>query len=285
MNEPFLAQATADDLHRLAARRCKTGEERALWFYLAENSPNGAWVAKDDQTAIGVGIAHAMEDEWFLSELFVEPGFRGHGLGLQLLRSVAKDAGEVARSGILDPAEPGGAAFFARVGVPAQTPLFTVSGSIPREEELVRMAAGEYRFNTTMLEPAAHRVPINALDREIRGCSRPLDHEYFARSAHGVAFFLNNEFVGYAYVWANGRVGPMCAFSPTYLVQFFGFALAALSRVHGASWCTLLVPGTNIRVLRAAMRAGLTVEATHLFASDSAVLDLSRYVGLTRLLF
>jgi len=283
--QQLVVPASSDDVLYFARRRSKDDFERKLWLHIAEVTPNGVWVAKDEQTPIGVAISHSMEEEWFLSEMYVEPGFRESGIGHDLLMEVAKDSGPVTRSGLLDPAETGGLAFFVRRGVSIQTPVLNISGTVPREEELARMAAGDYRFTTAMLDPVEHRIAMNALDREIRGCSRPLDHEYFAALAHGVAFYLNNEFVGYAYVWPNGRIGPMCAFSPAYLVQFFAFALAALTKVHGATWCTMLVPGTNIRVVRAAMRAGLTIDGVHLFASDGALLDLSRYVGFHRLLF
>jgi hypothetical protein len=69
------------------------------------------------------------------------------------------------------------------------------------------------------------------------------------------------------------------------LVQFFAFALATLRQTFSATWCTTLVPGTNVRIMRAAMRAGLTIEGTRLFASDNALLDLSRYSGFHDLLF
>jgi GNAT superfamily N-acetyltransferase len=287
MNErqQLVVAATQDDWLPFAARRSNDETDLKLWHYLAQSSPNGVWVAKDEQTPIAVAIAHEMEDEWYLSEIYVEPGFRATGIGHDLLVAVAKDSGPVTRSGLLDPNETGGLAFFVRRGVSIQTPVLSITGTVPREEELVRMAAGDYRFTTAMLDPVEHRMAINALDREIRGCARPLDHQFFAANGHGVAFYLNNEFVGYAYVWANGRIGPMCAFSPAYLVQFFAFALVALTKVHGATWCTMLVPGTNIRVVRAAMRAGLTIDGVHLFASDGALLDLSRYVGFHRLLF
>jgi hypothetical protein len=37
--------------------------------------------------------------------------------------------------------------------------------------------------------------------------------------------------------------------------------------------------------MRAAMKAGLAIEAMRLFASDGAMLDLSRYVAFHQLLF
>ncbi|MEO6912943.1 MAG: GNAT family N-acetyltransferase [Candidatus Baltobacteraceae bacterium] len=285
MTESLILPAGQDDLARFGTLRWPDDESRRLWFHLAQSAPNCAWVARDEGTPIGIAIAHPLEDEWFLSDLFVERSFRGVGLGRQLLTEAAKDAGDVTRSGLLKPDEIGGVAFFVRRGVSLQTPVLQITGTIPREEDVARMAAGDYRFTTELLDPIAQRLALSALDREIRGSARPLDHHYFSQHAHGVAFYLRDEFVGYTYVWPSGKIGPMCSTSPSYLVQFFAFAMAALVRVHGASWCSLLAPGTNLRILRAAMRAGLTIESLHIFASDGPPPELSRYIGFHPLLF
>jgi hypothetical protein len=135
------------------------------------------------------------------------------------------------------------------------------------------------------LDAVAHRAAIGQLDREVRGSARPLDHLYFSENGRGFIFRRNDELAGYTYVWPSGRIGPMAAASQTYLVQFLSFALAALRQTFAASWCTMLVPGNNVRITRAAMRAGLTIDAVRLFASDGGMLDLSRYVGFHQLLF
>lgn len=208
-----------------------------------------------------------------------------HGIGWQLLTEAAKEAGDVTRSGLLEPSELGGIAFFLRRGVALQTPVAQVAGPIPHENEVARMAAGEYRFRTEPLDPVAHRGALGALDREVRGSARPLDHLYFSEHGRGFIFARDEEITGYVYVWPSGRIGPMAVASQTYSVQFLAFALGALRQTYGASWCTVLVPGTNIRVMRAAMRAGLTIDAVRLFAGDGAMLDLSRYVAFHPLLF
>jgi GNAT superfamily N-acetyltransferase len=281
---PILA-ASADDVAYYARRRYPDDEGRRLYTDLAQFSPSGAWVAKDEQTPIGIAFAHALDDEWFLSEIFVEPSFQKQGLGWNLLKAVAGDAGDVTRSGLLDPAELGGIAFFLRRAVSLQVPVVRIRGAIPREEELARMAAGEYRFETQPLDTAKERLALAALDREVRGSPRPFDHRYFEENAQGISFKINREFVGYAYVWPSGRVGPMVASSAAYLVQMFAYALVTLTRVYAASWCTALVPGSNVRVMRAAMRAGLEIDAMRIFASDSGDHDLSRYVGFHALAF
>jgi len=285
VNATRIVQASDDDIAYFAKRRCKDEHERALWFYLAESAPKGVWVVKDVDTPVSIAIPHASDDEWFLSELFVEPSFRHQGVAGELLNAAAVPAGEATRSGMLDPQEYGGLAFYATRSVPIATPVLSVSGEIPREEALAKMAAGEYRFQTAPLDMIAHRQSLLALDREVRGTARLLDHDYFLGNAHGVAFYLRDEFVAYAYAWPSGRIGPMCATSAVYSVQILGFMLAALKHAYDASWCTMLVPGTNVRILRAAMRANLKIDDVQLFATDGTTSDLSRYVGFHRLLF
>lgn len=282
---PLVVQATAGDVAHFARRRYQEEHGRALYSDVAHVAPNGTFVAKDAGTPIGIAIAHALEDEWFLSELYVEPSFRESGVGWELLKAVAEDAGDVTRSGLLHPDELGGIAFFLRRGVAVHTPVLEVSGEIPHENELARMAAGEYRFNTEPLDPVRHRTAVGQLDREVRGTARPLDHLYFSERGRGFLFARGEELAGYAYVWPSGRIGPVVAASQSYLVQMLSFALAALRQTFDASWCTMMVPGTNVRIMRASMRAGLSIGAVRLFASDGAILDLSRYVGFHSLLF
>ena len=283
--EQIVVQATAEDVAYFARRRYHDDHSRKLYADLAHVAPSGVFVAKDEGTPIGIAMPHALDDEWFLSDIYVEPSFQRRGVGWQLLTEASRDAGDATRSGLLEPSELGGIAFFLRRGVALQAPVVELSGAIPHENELARMAAGEYRFVTQPLDPVAHRAALGQMDREVRGSARPLDHLYLCENGRGFIFERDRELAGYAYVWSSGRIGPLAAASATYLVQFLAFALATLRQTYGASWCTLLVPGTNIRIVRAAMRAGLSIESTRFFASDGAALDLSRYVGFHPLLF
>ncbi|HZT11574.1 MAG TPA: GNAT family N-acetyltransferase [Candidatus Baltobacteraceae bacterium] len=281
--EPQILSASADEVASFARSRCRDEHAEKLYVEVAQA---GAYVAKDvDGTAIGIAFARRLDDESFLSELFVEPSFRGQGVASQLLAPIWNAQDEVARSALFDAPERGAAAFLLRRGLAMQTPVLEVSGSIPRENELARMAAGSYRFGTEPLEPGKHRGALAQLDREVRGTSRSIDHAYFSESGRGFIFRRDEEIAGYVYLWPSGRIGPLAAASQTYVVQFFAFALAALRSTFDASWCVALVPGTNLRMLRAAMRAGLTVQSLRIFAGDNGNLDLSRYAGFHPLLF
>ncbi|MGD0969191.1 MAG: GNAT family N-acetyltransferase [Candidatus Aquilonibacter sp.] len=285
MSELQIAAAKEADVRAMAARRWPDESSRQLYINLADSAPRGAHVARDEGTPIAIAFAHALEDEWFVSELFVEPSFRGAGLGWTLLRAATGESGDAALAGVIDAEDTGSLAFFLRRGMGLHVPLLRVAGEIPKEDELLPMAAGEYRFVTMPIDAQAHATVLAALDREARGTARPNDHVSFAQIATGTLLLLNDECVGYVYVWPDGRIGPMVAASGAYLTQFFGFALVALRRTYGASWCQALVPGSNVRVMRAAVRIGLQLDQVRIFASDLPQIDLSRYVGFHALAF
>src|SRR5438552_12690751 len=98
-----IGPATAEEVAHFARRRTQNEHDYRLYTGLAHVAPSGVFVARDEGAPIGIAIPHAMEDEWFLSELFVEPSFRGRGIGLELLIAAAGEPAEATRSGVLDP--------------------------------------------------------------------------------------------------------------------------------------------------------------------------------------
>ncbi len=284
-DEQAIGPATADEVAYFSRRRTENEHDARLYVDFAHVAPNGVFVARDEGTAVGIAMPHALEDEWFLSDLYVEPSFRGRGLGLELLTAATDGAGSVTRSGVLDPAHFEGLAFYSRVAVPIQMPLLEIAGEVPRASELEKMAAGEHRFGAISIDPMSHAMALNQLDREVRGSARPADHLYFADNAKGFVFTREAEIAGYAYVWPSGRIGPMATVSQNYSVQMLAYALAALRATYNAEWCTMLVPGVNTKILRAAMKARLRIAGTKLFASDNNISDLTRYIGGASLMF
>lgn len=278
-DEPQIVAAKEADVRAMALRRWRDEPSQRLYMTLAESAPRGAWVARDEATPVGIAFAHALDTEWFVSELFVEPSFRGARLGWKLMRSATNDSGDVSLGGVTDATDPGTLSFFLRRGMGLHVPLLSIAGAVPKEEDLLPMAAGDYRFETIAIDGVRHSAVLAGLDRDVRGSARPADHELFARSAAGTLFLINDDCVGYVYVWPDGRIGPLVSASGAYLQQFFGFALVSLRRTYGASWCKALVPGSNVRVLRGAVRIGLDIESVHAFASDLSNLDFSRYIG------
>jgi hypothetical protein len=147
------------------------------------------------------------------------------------------------------------------------------------------MAAGDYRFSVEPIDLAAHEYALDGLDRETRGTVRSGDHRFFTQHADGHVFSVNGEIVAYAYAWPDGRIGPVASTSAAYQVQVLAFALVTLQRRHQASWCSLLVPGSNIRIARAVLRAGLRIQQGDELVANSLSGNISSYVGYHTLLF
>jgi GNAT superfamily N-acetyltransferase len=268
-----------------AIQRRRNCDDTALRLALASAERGAVWIARDAGEGVGIAVAHDSEAERYVGDLYVEPSYRGTGVGGDLLVAAFSDAGDRTRAMLVDPGDAGSVALAARQRMMLREPIVRFAGAIPREEELAKMAAGDYRFEVDTIDPVSHGFGLRGLDAQTRGTARDADHERFAASATGHAFFLRGEFIAYGYVWPDGRIGPLACASQAYLVQIFAYALLSLTRTYGASWCTTLVPGSNLRIARAALRAGLRIEAVTLLAGDAFLGDLSTYVGYHSLLF
>jgi len=277
--------AGVDDVRTVQLRRGGDAAAVALALECAERG--AAWTARDAGETIGLALAHRSNDERYVGELFVEPSYRGQGIGRQLFDAALADVGDedVARRALFAQGDRSSLAVGVRRGLAPGATVVRVAGPIPREDGLLAMAAGDYRFQVDAIDPVAHAFALDALDRETRGTTRRADHARFSRAASGLAFFSDGEFVAYAYVWPDGRIGPMAAVSGAYVVQIFAYALVASARTFGASWCTTLIPGANLRLARAVLRAGLRIEETFTLAADAPAPELSRYAGFHRFVF
>lgn len=283
MSEVAVIAARPDDVRTILRRR--GADETTVRLSLEYAEQGTVWIARDQGEVVGITTAHDTDDERYVGDAYVEPSYRGQGIGARLLDTAFGDAADRARSMLVGAGDYAAAALAMRYGLAFRETMFRWAGAIPKEEELARMAAGHYRFGVEPVDPLAHAFGLRALDREARGTVRDRDHVDFALRATGSVFFLNGEFVAYAYVWPDGRVGPIASASQNYIVQILAFALLTLSQRHGASWCTALIPGSNLRVSRAALRAGLRATQGFAVARDSHDQDLSSYVAAHELSF
>jgi len=273
---------SSDDVRIIQRRR--NLHEIAFRLTLEAAGRGLAWTARDEQEVVGIAVAHDSEHERYVGDLFVEPSYRGQGVGAALLQMALSGTDELSHAMLVDPSDAAALALSLRFGMAPREVLLRLAGAIPREEELAKMAAGAYRFGVEPIDAEAHAYALNELDRHACGTTRPADHAEFAASSCGNTFSLNGECVGYAYVWPDGRIGPLACASEAYLVQIFAYALVTLERSYGASWCTALVPGSNRRIARTALRAGLRIEESLFLASETTGRELSAYSAFHKLL-
>lgn len=277
-----IERASVDDVRTIQARRHV--DDLTMRLTLVSADGGTAWVARDDGDVVGLAACDSMEEERYLGDVYVSPSFRGSGVGTRLVEAAFEDSGEATRAVVVDLTDTSGVALALQFGLPHHDVVLCLSGAIPKEEDLAAMAAGDYRFEVSTLDPLGHTFALNALDRETRGAVRPEAHRIWSAAATGQAFFNQGEFVGYAYVWPDGRIGPCAVASGAYARQIFAFCLLTLQRAYTASWCTLAVPAANLRVMRAALRAGLRIDETFAIARDARS-ELDRYVGFHKLAF
>jgi GNAT superfamily N-acetyltransferase len=277
--------AGLDEVRAYAVRRFPDTFSRGLYADGFEAMECRAWVARDEGTPIGIALARDLETERFVADLYVEPSFRGDGIGGRLLDAAVADADDRSLMATCDVNDAAAIALLAKRGLAIRETVVRASGEIPKDDDLLVLAAGDYRFGTERLDPDTHRFVLAQLDRETRGTAREHEHRYLATVASGIVFSIGDEAVGYAYLWPGGQIGPLAAASGAYLAQIFAYAMAALRREHGATWCTAAIPAGNLRALRTALRAGLRVEAGPALASEGPTAELARYVALHALLF
>jgi len=283
MSEISIVTATADDVRSLARERAL--DETTFGLALEAADRGDAFAARDGAETIGWALTQSFEGCSIVGDLFVTPSFRRQSIGGRLLDAAFEDANDVSRWLAFDPGEGAALALGARRNLIPFVLLLRFAGAIPQENVLLELAASSYRFDVDAIDPAAHRFALDELDRSTVGCTRRDEHRRYAAETAAVAFFSEGEFVGYAYVWQDGRIGPAAAASAAYARQMFAYAMLTLRRSWGATWCTALIPCAASRLTRAALHAGLRIDKITAMAGDVPAPDLSRYIARHGLAF
>jgi ribosomal protein S18 acetylase RimI-like enzyme len=201
-----------------------------------EHDPNGFWVAERNDVVIGFGIAVQREHVWYLAALHVMPEEQSVGIGRELTRRCL----DAARPGSLltvgaDARNPVSNALYAKFGMFPQLPLLEMSGA-PYQVDV----SGLIR-----LEPGAPDADTLArVDRATIDAARPEDHAFWAATPNLHAFSVqrDGEPVGYAYIQADGAIGPIAVESPDDLPEVVDLA-AGVARGLKAGAARVRIPG------------------------------------------
>jgi GNAT superfamily N-acetyltransferase len=209
--------------------------ERFLAFRASvlRHDPDGFWVAELDGDLVGFGIAVQREHVWYLAALHVRPAFQARGVGGEIIRR-ALDA---ARPGSLltvgaDARNPVSNALYGRFGMFPETTLVELSGpATPGPTDILRLGLPSVR-------------DLAAIDRATLDVARPEDHEFWASvsSLHACGIVRDGRTVGYAYVQADGAIGPIAVLDPADLVRALDASIAMAAEL-GATTARVRIPG------------------------------------------
>ena len=250
-------------------------------FCLAED-PDGLWVAEDGDTIVGFGFSWMTEKFWFLSQLFVRPGAQAKGIGQALLSKALMQAGR------------GGATNRALI-TPAynigSTGLYLNNGLYPREP-LYRMAApaqavaqnlADVGYDTTPIAPWPEpRKWMAEIDEALLGLRRDLHHRFLLGdgAARGVRIEQAGRTAGYAYISAEGHVGPLAIAPDTDAKAVVTTALRCALEIR-PSRVSMIVPGRADVVMRAVLALGFRIEEPHVLMASRSFGNWCNYLPRT----
>jgi hypothetical protein len=206
------------------------------------------------------------EKFWFLSQLFVRPETQAKGIGQALL------------SETLMQAERNGAANRALITPAyniASTGLYLKNGLYPREP-LYRMAlptravaqnAADAGYDITPIAPWPQSAEwpagewIGGIDQELLGFRRDLHHQFLLGgfAARAVRIEHAGRAAGYAYISAQGHVGPL-AIAPDADAKAVVTTALRCALEGDAAQVSMIVPGRADIVMQTALALGFRIE-------------------------
>jgi GNAT superfamily N-acetyltransferase len=229
-------------------------------FCLARD-PSGLWVAEDGDTIVGFGFSWMAEKFWCLSQLFVSPEAQAKGIGQALL---SKTLMQAERNGATNRAL---ITFAYNI---ASTGLYLQNGLCPREP-IYRMAAPAQAVARNLVDACYETIPIvpgpeafewtGRIDQELLGFRRDSHHQFLLDgfAAHAIRIEHRGLEAGYAYISAQGHVGPLAIARDADAKAVVTTALRCALE-SGTSQVSMLVPGRAEVVMRTVLALGFRVE-------------------------
>jgi GNAT superfamily N-acetyltransferase len=250
-------------------------------FCLAQD-PSGLWVAEDGDAIVGFGFSWMSEKFWCLSQLFVRPETQAKGIGQALL---SKTLMQAERNGATNRAL---ITFAYNI---ASTGLYLQNGLYPREP-LYRMAAPVQAVAQNLAEAGYDIKPIapwpepaewlGEIDRELLGYSRDLHHQFLLGgfAARAVRIEHAGRAAGYAYVSAQGHVGPL-AIAPDADARPVVTTALRCALEGGAGQVSMIVPGRADIVMQTVLALGFRIDEPLVLMASRPFGNWSNYLPRT----
>ena len=270
----FHAMESLDQQRRRALLPRSAAPLEMHFEHLLSTDPSSSMVADDHGRVVAFGIVMRRGSDAFLSFLFVEPQWQGHGLGRATLNACLRGAGEAQRvSTCAEADQPVSTGLYASLGLAPRAPIYLLRGSLA-DDALPRLPDG-------VRAGPIDRDVVAALDLDLLGYRRPADHAFWASSERQGWMFISEggSLLGYGYAHRSGRIGPVAAVEPFYLPGFLGYLVRSSHVLEGRQ---LVVPGVCIAALQPLLAAGVHIDGTPaVYCAEGAGPRFDRYIPMS----
>jgi ribosomal protein S18 acetylase RimI-like enzyme len=250
------------------------------WFeFSLKEDGDGFWVAEADGKLAGITLSWVRGTLWYLAHLFVAPEFQGLNIGQNLMDKAMrhhKNAQITNRALVTFAYNPVSITLYARHGMYPREPMYYME--CPNSQ--VKTDVSNPKLQTDRVTDfAKNKDAFAKIDQVTTGYPREKNHEFLFSlpSTRCYLFSKEKELVGYAYVWQNGRIGPLATTTPTVFLDAVksSFKLAA---AEGAPSVAILATGSNQKLMEVALEQKMRILDTWLLMSAKHFANFSNYV-------
>ncbi len=244
-----------------------------------KDDAGGLWVAEDADEILGFAWSWVCGDLWFLAQLFVSPARQGRGIGNELLKRAlehARKSGAVKKALITFTFNTVSQGLYIRHGLFPRFPIYNFS--VARDLLMGHLRGPLFR-NVPLEETASHLQTLAQIDARALGVSREKHHRYLINdgATRGVILYAGDDCVGYAYLGADGHIGPLAVVQPNVLGTAFRTALN-LAAQSGSSQVSAFLPGTSDSALSTAVELGMRITFPMVLMSTRDLGDWTQYL-------
>jgi GNAT superfamily N-acetyltransferase len=251
-------------------------------FCLAED-PHGLWVAEQADTIVGFGFSWMSQTFWCLSQLFVKPATQAKGVGQALLSKTLLQAernGATNRALVTFAYNTASTGLYLNNGLYPREPLYRMVAPAQAVAQKLAPVGADSGYDTTPIEPwPKSREWTDRIDQALLGFPRDLHHRFLLGdlAARAIRIERAGSAAGYAYISAEGRVGPL-AIAPDADAK--AVLTAALSRAleMRPNQVSLIVPGRADVVMQAVLTLGFRIQEPLVLMASQPFGDWRNYL-------
>ena len=242
--------------------------------------PTGLWVAEAEDAVIGFAFSWMRQRFWYLAQLFIRPDIQARGIGQALMSCTLEQA---ARNGAENRAlitlgyNMAATGLYIRNGLYPREPLYrlvapvvALTGRLAMDPDTVATPLGSYSGDHAWLD---------AMEEAVIGFRRGTQHDFLQRTPGTRALRIDarGRRAGYAYVAADGHIGPLLAVPEA---DETAVVLAAIREglLGAPKQISLIVPGRAERILAALSPLGFRIEESMLMMAAHSFGDWTRYL-------